>query len=90
MTATTNDHELVNEVEKLALDDGANAAQELTVADEPSQSRSTHAPLPWIGGLRNPQVGPMMVLDDSGYLVPLCTAGDLLRGCRYFWRAAQD
>jgi hypothetical protein len=31
----------------------------------------------------------MVVLDDSGYLVSLCTASDLLRGCRYFWRALQ-
>lgn len=26
------------------------------------------------------------VVDDSGSLIPLCTAGDLLRGCKYFWR----
>jgi len=42
--------------------------------------------LPWIGALPNPQVGPMVVLNESGYLVPLCTVSDLLRGCRYFWR----
>ena len=42
--------------------------------------------IPWIGGLRNPRIGPMVVLDDSGFLVPLCTAGDLLRGFRSLWR----
>ena len=90
MTATTNGHERVNEVETPAPDDGANAAEELTVTDERSESRSTHAPLPWIGGLRNPRLGPMVVVDDSGYLVPPWTAGDLLRGCRCFWRASQE
>jgi hypothetical protein len=28
----------------------------------------------------------MLVLNDAGYFVPLFTAGDLVRGCRYLWR----
>ena len=45
--------------------------------------------LPWIGALENPHVGPMVVLNEHGYLVPLLTAGDLLRGCKYFWHRWQ-
>ena len=48
------------------------------------------APLPWIGALPNPRLGPMVVVDESGYLVPLCTAGDLLRGFRMLWRISRE
>jgi hypothetical protein len=51
---------------------------------------ATGTPLPWIGALRDPRLGPMVALDDAGYLVPLCTAGDLLRWCKAAWRAEQD
>ena len=30
------------------------------------------------------------VMDDHGYLTPLCTAGDLLRCCKAAWRAERD
>ena len=40
--------------------------------------------------LPNPRIGPMVVINDAGYWVPLGSAGDLLRGCRYFWRENQD
>ncbi len=33
---------------------------------------------------------PMAVTDENGYLIPVCTAYDLLRACEYFWRASQD
>jgi hypothetical protein len=46
--------------------------------------------LPWIGSLPNPHVGPMVVVNDNGYLVPLFTATDLLRGCRYFWHTISE
>ena len=48
------------------------------------------APLPWIGALPNPRLGPMVVIDESGYLVPICTAGDLLRGFRMLWRISRE
>jgi hypothetical protein len=32
----------------------------------------------------------MVVLNESGYLVPLLTAGDLLRGCKYYWHRSQE
>jgi hypothetical protein len=56
-----------------------------TVA-ETIKERRDHAPLPWIGALANPHLGPMLVLNDAGYFVPLFTAGDLVRGCRFLWR----
>jgi hypothetical protein len=31
----------------------------------------------------------MAVIDENGLLTPLCTAGDLLRSCKYFWRASR-
>ena len=32
----------------------------------------------------------MAVVNEDGYLVPVCTAGDLLRGCKIFWQASED
>lgn len=49
-----------------------------------------HARVPWIGALPNPRIGPMLVINDEGNFVPLCTSGDLLRGCRYFWRVGRE
>ena len=31
----------------------------------------------------------LAVVDDDGYMVPLFTAADLLRGCRAIWKATQ-
>ena len=90
MTATINGEELLNEVDELTLEADANAIEELPVADERFESSSIHSPLPWIGALPNPRLGPMVVVNDSGYFVSLFTALDLVRGCRYFWRRALD
>jgi len=90
MAATINGQEPVNEVDELALDADATASEVLTVADERFESSSIHSPLAWIGALPNPRLGPMVVVNDSGYFVPLFTALDLVRGCRYFWRRALD
>jgi hypothetical protein len=32
----------------------------------------------------------MAVVDADGYLIPLCTAGDLLRLCKVAWNAERD
>jgi len=82
MTTTIENRESAGEMSKL---------QELTAQSE-SAAESTpgenlfHPHLPWIGALSNPRLGPLVVIIDQGYLVPLFTAGDLLRGCRYLWR----
>jgi hypothetical protein len=35
-------------------------------------------------------VSVMAVMNDHGYLTPLCTVGDLLRCCKAAWRAELD
>jgi hypothetical protein len=90
MTATVTGHEPEMRHEETTGECAAQAAEELTVARADGDSSPSRASILWIGTMRNPRVGPLVVLDDTGYLVPLCTAGDLLRGCRYFWRTSQD
>ena len=68
----------------------AEPMEELALAREASEGLTYRERLPWIGALRNPRLGPMLVVNESGYLVPLCTASELLRGCRYFWHRSQD
>jgi hypothetical protein len=60
-----------------------------TFEQDRPEERAPRSRLPWIGALENPRLGPMVVLNESGYLVPLLTAGDLLRGCKYFWHRSQ-
>ena len=71
---------VANEIEKMVDETCAEAVE------EPIEELRDHAPLPWIGALANPRLGPMVVLNDSGYFVPLFTSGDLVRGCRHLWR----
>jgi hypothetical protein len=68
----------------------AEPMEELVAAQEASDGLTFRERLPWIGALRNPRVGPMLVLDESGSFIPLCTASELLRACRYFWHRSQD
>ena len=72
------------------IDDGGLASETEKLADERSEAHRSHAPLPWIGALPNPRLGPMVVVNDGGYFIPLFTAVDLVRGCRYFWRRTLD
>jgi hypothetical protein len=78
---------------RIDVDGVANEVVDEACADrveEPTEERRDHGPLPWIGTLPNPRLGPMLVLNDGGYLVPLFTAGDLVRGCRYLWRRGRS
>ncbi len=91
MTAMIIDGETVeNTPEGRADEYGIGATSELAVQSDPTDAGPVPVRIPWIGALSNPRLGPMVVVDDSGYLVPLWTASDLLRGCRYFWRASQE
>jgi hypothetical protein len=90
MTAMTDDREMEVETKEIVSNDGSGSMEELAVDSARAVGDPPHLSLPWIGALRNPRVGPMLVINGSGYLVPLCTAGDLLRGCKKFWRAARD
>ena len=90
MTAMPDGRETAVETTEMVSDGGAGSMEELAVDSERAAGDPAHVNLPWIGALRNPRVGPMLVINRSGYLVPLCTAGDLLRSCKIFWRAARD
>ena len=57
------------------------------------QSRAVvpqRSPLPWIGSMPRSSFGVMAVVNEDGYLVPVCTAGDLLRACKIIWQATED
>ena len=84
MTATIRDHE--REM-KIADELHAELAEESSIVGAYREGPPTYNPNPWIGALPNPRIGPMVAINDGGYLVPLWTAGDLLRVCKYFWRA---
>lgn len=87
MTTTTDN--FVNTEERV--DDGAVAAAAMTLlSDDRSKEAVPRRLMPWIGGLRNPHLVPMVVVNEEGYLVPLLTAGDLLRGCKFYWQQAED
>ena len=84
MTTAMEDHE--REME-FADELHAELAEESPIITAYREVRATRDPIPWIGALANPRIGPMVAINDDGYLVPLWTAGDLLRVCKYFWRA---
>lgn len=79
-----------NTPEARANEHGVGATTEVAMQSDRTDPAPLRVPIPWIGALTNPRLGPLVVVDDSGYLVPLWTAGDLLRGCRCFWRASQE
>ena len=87
MTAAMVDHDRKMEI---ADELRTELAEESPLVGAYREGPPRHEPIPWIGSLRNPRIGPMVAINDSGYLVPLWTAGDLLRVCKYFWRAYQD
>ncbi len=89
MTATIDGGGLAIETEERVDVGHVQAAEESITGDERSKEHRSQAPLPWIGALPNPRLGPMVVVNDGGYFVPLFTAADLVRGCRYFWRRAR-
>lgn len=53
----------------------------------PSPDAALSEALPWSGTLPVSSYGVMAVIDSDGYLVPLWTAGDLLRACKAHWRS---
>lgn len=65
-------------------------AENRTSAKAGAPRRPPIPALPWIGNLPSPRLIPMVAVNDGGYLVPLCMANDLLRGCKMFWRGTLD
>jgi len=88
MTVETESREV--ETEEMVRGGEAEAMEGLTPPDNPPERAAPRRLLPWIGTLPHPHLVPMVALNDSGYLVPLWTASDLLRGCKYFWHLSQE
>jgi hypothetical protein len=87
MTAAANGPEPEALMEEGLFDAGVDVVEEApSVPGAAAEERLPRSRLPWIGALENPRVGLLVVLNESGYLVPLLTAADLLRGCRYYWQ----
>jgi hypothetical protein len=71
MTATMDDYDREIELEETENECHAEAAEESAIVDAHSEEPTSHGTLPWIGALPNPRIGPMVVINDGGYLVPL-------------------
>ena len=72
--------ELETAAAELADERRVEAAEESISGDD--EEHRSHAPLPWIGALPNPRLGPMVVVNDGGYskLTPPLEAGTKLWG----------
>jgi len=75
--------------EKTTVDDDAihNAAQPSAMSIDLRTMQGNHR-IPWVGVV--PATAVMAVVDDDGYLIPLCTSADLLRAFKTIWRATKD
>lgn len=90
MTPELDGETLQSTSETHANESGAEVTTDLALAGDRAAAAPVRVPLIWIGTLANPHLGPMVVVGDGGYLVPLWTAGELLRGCKYFWHRSQE
>jgi len=90
MTPTIDGETLESTPKECTNEYGVDAITEVPPARDRAESIRVRAPIPWIGELANPHLGPMVVVGSGGYLVPLWTAGELLRGCKYFWHRSQE
>jgi hypothetical protein len=81
--------------------DNPGANDEMTTVDgaaslDPANPKSTSVAspqtadrIPWVGEIAQP-TAVMAVVDSNGHLVPLHTAGDLLRAFKTIWHATED
>ena len=90
MAAILDGGEVDTRLELNVIDFGDDGMAEAPLEEKSAEESAPRPRLPWIGALENPRLGPMVVINESGYLVPLLTAGDLLRGCKYFWHRSQE
>jgi hypothetical protein len=89
MRHVTTEHDPDLEIEELIHEYGDTPAERLEQISEVGE-RSMAAPLYSALMMPGSRAALMAVVDDNGYLIPVCTAFDLLRGCKFFWRASQD
>jgi len=90
MTRAEGKGELATIIEEGLYDPDQGPMDAASLEEDEPEKRAPRSRLPWIGTLENPRSAPMVVLNESGYLVPLLTAADLLRACKYFWQRSQD
>jgi hypothetical protein len=51
---------------------------------------SDRASFPSMGAMPRSCYAVMAVVNEDGYLVPVCTAADLLRVCKIIWQASAE
>jgi len=90
MAVTKDGGEAETRLEEELFNYGGDGMAEALLEEKLAEEPAPRPRLPWIGAVENPRLGPMAVLNESGYPVPLLTAGDLLRGCKYFWHRPQE
>jgi hypothetical protein len=81
----------VSDSEVTTGDDAAihNAAELSSMTKNFAPTQTNHR-IPWIGAMPHPRTAVMAVVDDDGYLIPLCTSADLLRAFKTIWRVTED
>lgn len=78
--------------EPLAIKEIAQGMSQTAAVDQITDAKERAVSAPPYAALLMPasRAALMAVIDENGLLTPLCTAGDLLRSCKYFWRVSQD
>lgn len=90
MTTESAGYDVERPLGEEVLDGGADRPDDVTAEPAVAEENRPRGHLPWLGDLQNPRLVPMAVVNDGGYLVPLWTASDLLRGCKYFWHGTRE
>jgi hypothetical protein len=88
MRHITTEHGPNIEIEEITHEDADTPAERL---EQISEVGERSLPAPPYSALMIPgsRAALMAVVDHNGCLIPICTGFDLLRGCKYFWRASQ-
>ena len=89
MTTEAKDR-LANQSQEGPVRESAEApVAESTLANARQGSSANSPPVADAVMLLQPGRSVLAVVDDDGYMVPLFTAADFLRGCRAIWKATQ-
>ena len=89
MTTEAKD-QLANQSQEGSASERADApVAESTPVSARQESSAKSPPVTSAVMLLQPGRSILAVVDDDGYMVPLFTAADLLRGCRAMWKATQ-
>ena len=89
MTTEAHDRLAIQSQESPVHESAEAPVVESTVASVRQGSSANSPPVADAVMLLQPGRSVLAVVDDDGYMVPLFTAADLLRGCRAIWKATQ-